>query len=559
MINFDEDKQEQKIKQLRESWEKNQVNKLATEFGLSSIDLTKTPINTDALRLLSEDTARTAHMVVFYKKEKELKIAVRSPEFSPTKEVLANLDERGYVYTLHVVSTVGLQSAWNKYKELSFASKTKRGLLDVSGEEIEDFIKNVHSLDKVREFTENTFALKKSDRVSKIVEVFIASALSTKASDIHIEPEEYKVRFRLRLDGILTDITKFDNETYELLRSRIKLLSGMKLNIQNEPQDGRFSIHLGEANIEIRTSMLPGEYGESIVMRILNPESLVVNIEELGMEAGLLDAVQKEINKPNGLILTTGPTGSGKTTTLYSFLQSVHTSKVKIITIEDPIEYHLEGIVQTQTDSKKDYTFASGLRASLRQDPDVIMVGEIRDKETAEIAIHASLTGHTVFSTLHTNNAAGTFPRLIDLGVNSKIISSAVNIAIAQRLVRVLCKNCKKETPLDTEEKVLIDKVLSTVVDKNKISDVQTKSNWLPGACDTCGGSGYKGRIGVFEAVLVDRAVEEAIRNNPSEREIREASLQQGILDMTQDAVLKVLKGVTSIDEVKRVIGFGEY
>ena len=558
MVTFDESGQEKKLRQLRAGEERAQVIKLANQLGLPSIDLTQVPINTDALKIMSEKRSRDAHMVVFSKKGKSLGIAARSSRFEQTQKELELLKARGFSYNIYITTISSLEFVWKKYSELSFASKTRRGLIDVSGEEIEKFIKESPSIDRVRDMVKKALSGGSRTRISKVVEILIASALSTHASDIHIEPEEEAVRFRLRLDGILTEISSFNHETYGPLRSRLKLLSGLKINVQKEPQDGRFSIRIGDSSIEVRTSMIPGEYGESIVMRILNPENLVVDVKKLGMEADLLEAVQKEINKPNGMVLTTGPTGSGKTTTLYSFLQSVHKPEVKIITIEDPIEYHLSGIVQTQIDKKRNYTFASGLRASLRQDPDVIMVGEIRDKETAEIAIHAALTGHTVFSTLHTNNAAGTFPRLIDLGINSKIISSAVNISIAQRLVRVLCKDCKTKSPLDEDEKKIVDKVLLEIRNKEKISGVQVEFKWSPGSCSSCGGSGYKGRIGVFEAVLVDRAVEDAIRNNPSEREVREASLPQGILNMTQDAILKVLSGTTSFEEVGRVIGSGE-
>ena len=240
------------------------------------------------------------------------------------------------------------------------------------------------------------------------------------------------------------DITNINRETYDLLLSRIKLVSGLKLNLKNKAQDGRFSVKINESDIEIRTSMLPDAYGESMVMRILNPNTISLSMEDLGIEKKLFEVLEKEIGKPNGMILTTGPTGSGKTTTLYAFLRKIQTPEKKIITIEDPIEYHLPGIVQTQTDGKN-YTFSNGLRSTLRQDPDIIMVGEIRDEDVASTAINAALTGHLVFSTLHTNNAAGSFPRLIDLGVNPKIISSAVNIVIAQRLIRKLCKSCKNK------------------------------------------------------------------------------------------------------------------
>jgi type IV pilus assembly protein PilB len=295
---------------------------------------------------------------------------------------------------------------------------------------------------------------KQSYKISRLLEIIIAGALALKASDVHIEPEEKFVRIRYRLDGVLTDILHFDKETFRLLLSRIKLLSGMKLNLTGA-QDGRYSIILENTEIEIRTSILPSAYDESIVMRVLNPTSISVPLESLGIPRKLLSVLLKEIDKPEGMILTTGPTGSGKTTTLYAFLRKVYTPEIKVITIENPIEYHLEGIVQTQVNTDKGYTFLEGLRSALRQDPDIIMVGEIRDRETAEIAVNSALTGHLVFSTLHTNNAAGTFPRLIDLGVNPKVITSALSVSMAQRLVRKLCPECMKKIKLKVEIKKL--------------------------------------------------------------------------------------------------------
>lgn len=254
------------------------------------------------------------------------------------------------------------------------------------------------------------------------------------------------------------------------------------------------------------------------------------------------------------MILNTGPTGSGKTTTLYAFLKKIYTPEVKIITIENPIEYHLKGIVQTQTEEEKGYTFLEGLRSALRQDPDVIMVGEIRDEETAEIAVNSALTGHLVFSTLHTNNAAGTFPRLIDLGVNPKVITSAINIAMAQRLIRKLCPNCKKKAALSERENGLIKNILNSVIDKNYIKDLDPSNVYEEVGCPECNFTGYRGRTGIYEAVLTNENIEKVVIQNPSEREINKASEDQGILNMKQDGVIKILQGITSFDELSRVI-----
>ncbi|MDE1925551.1 MAG: type II/IV secretion system protein, partial [Patescibacteria group bacterium] len=325
-----------------------------------------------------------------------------------------------------------------------------------------------------------------------------------------------------------------------------------------EAQDGRFEIKIKGDEIELRTSILPGNYAETVVLRILNPKSIGVPLEELGLEEKLRLRIEKEIARPNGMILTTGPTGSGKTTTLYAFLRKVNAPGSKIITIEDPIEYHLQGIVQTQVD-KKNYTFALGLRSALRQDPDIIMVGEIRDGEVAETAINAALTGHLVFSTLHTNDAAGSFPRLIDLGVSEKVLSSAINVAMAQRLLRKLCATCKKQRAATPDEQKIIDRILAGVVDRGMVPQT-TNMVWDASAegCPNCGGRGYKGRIGIFEAIFMDRTIEEILRSKPSEREIAEAAKPQAIPTMPQDGVLKVLRGVTSLEELSRVVDLDE-
>jgi type II secretory ATPase GspE/PulE/Tfp pilus assembly ATPase PilB-like protein len=550
-IQFDEDKQQQKIDALHRKEEEDLAQILSSKYGVEYIDLSVVPINSDALRLIPETVSRDAEIAAFSIVDKKVKVAVIAPQNPKTLEAIEGLQKQSYVPIVFMASHRSLEKAWNTYKDLSFAQETKAGALDISNEEITAIIDKVKSLPDIKILIEEVVAGKKSYRISKILEIILAGALATKASDIHIEPEEGYIRLRYRLDGVLTNVLNFDAATYTLLLSRIKLLSGLKLNIKKDSQDGRFSVKLQGLDIEIRTSLLPGAYNESIVLRILNPNSIAVPIEDLGIPHKLLSILENEVKKPNGMILTTGPTGSGKTTTLYAFLRKIHQPEIKIITIEDPIEYHLPGIVQTQVNDKG-YTFLEGLRSALRQDPDVIMVGEIRDSETAAIAINSALTGHLVFSTLHTNNAAGSFPRLIDLGVNSKVLSSAVNIALAQRLVRTLCSKCKKEAAIDERSKKIIDEVLSSIVDRSEI--VPAEKIWAPVGCAACNNVGYKGRIGLYEAILMDNALDNALQLSPSEHEIIEATKSQGILTMKQDGILKVLKGMTTIEELERVI-----
>ncbi|HEY4511548.1 MAG TPA: type II/IV secretion system protein [Candidatus Paceibacterota bacterium] len=551
MISFDEDKQKQKVAELLRKEEEEVMQALSQKFGLEYIDLSNTSIDGDALRLIDEQTSRDNKIAAFDLVDRKLKIAVRNPEDEQVKVIVKNLESKGYTPTLYLASTTSLERAQKGYKELSYTFETKAGSLEISNQEIVEVIKKVRALPDVIVLIKEVLALKKSARISRILEIVVAGALATDASDVHIEPEESYVRLRYRLDGVLIDVITFDIETYLLLLSRIKLLSGLKLNIKKDAQDGRFSVKIEAADIEIRTSILPGAYNESIVLRILNPKAIAVPMEELGIQKKLLGILEHEIRKPNGMILTTGPTGSGKTTTLYAFLKKIHSPDIKIITIEDPIEYHLPGIVQTQT-NEKGYTFLEGLRSALRQDPDVIMVGEIRDSETAGIAINSSLTGHLVFSTLHTNSAAGAFPRLIDLGVNSKIITSAINITLAQRLVRKLCAACKKEKSPTPEEQQKVASILGTIHDRSEVpTSIQL---WEAAGCDACNHTGYKGRIGIYEAILKDKAVEEVIEMNPSDRELAKAAIPQGIYTMRQDGIIKVLNGVTSLPELGRVI-----
>lgn len=555
MVEFDEDKQRRKIEELRKKEEEDLVQLLSAKYGVEYVDLSVTPVNTDALRLIDEKTSREFKVIGYSMVDKKVKIAVRNPESPKIQEILEDLKRKGYEPIISICSTASLEKAWSAYKDLSFAYETKAGSLEISSEDINAMVEKTKDLPSIISLLENVLSMKKSYRVSRILETILAGAFSTNASDVHIEPEEEYIRLRYRLDGVLIHVIDFDYDTYNLLLSRIKLLSGLKLNIKKDSQDGRFSVHIGENDIEIRTSVLPGSYGESIVMRLLNPKSISVPLEELGIPDKLLSILLKEIDKPNGMILTTGPTGSGKTTTLYAFLKKIHNPTVKIITIEDPIEYHLPGIVQTQVNDKG-YTFLEGLRAAVRQDPDIIMIGEIRDGETAAIAINSALTGHLVFSTLHTNDAAGAFPRLIDLGVNSKIFSSALTISLAQRLVRRLCPYCKKEIPLEGENLANIDRVLGSIFDKGQIPTKERGGGkiWQSVGCEKCNNTGYKGRIGIYEGILMDQAIEKVVEFGASDREIREAANPQGILTMEQDGIIKVLKGITSIDELKRVI-----
>lgn len=539
---------------------------LANHHKIPYLDLSKTLINTDALRLIPETEARQAGVAAFRLNGKNLSLAITSPERNDVQALIEELKNKNFKLSLYLASELGLETAWEKYTEISKSNRSRAGLIEISSESITEFTEKFKTLKDIEnELSKESLLAEKEGGISGILEIIMAGGLVTDASDIHIEPEQNGIRLRYRLDGVLEDVSSFPTKIYTQVISRLKLVSGMKLNIKKSSQDGRFSIVLKNTEIEIRASVIPSAYGESVVMRILNPESINVTFEKLGIEPKLFSIFKREISKPNGLVLLTGPTGSGKTTTLYSFLREVNSTESKIITIEDPIEYHLEGINQTQVNRGQGYTFLSGLRSALRQDPDIIMVGEIRDPETAKIAIQSSLTGHLVFSTLHTNNAQGAIPRLIDLGLNPKIITSALTLSIAQRLLRKLCESCKKERDPENWEKDLIEKVLESV--KKKRPEL-IPDNWSHGVgsnkiydkvgCEKCHDTGFKGREGIFEAIYMDDAVAAAAITNPNEKEIKISAIPQKILDMRQDGMIKVVKGETTIEEMGRVIDLYE-
>ncbi len=548
---FDTDAENAKLAELRGKEDEDLAQILSSKYGLSYTDLSVVPINMDALRLIPEETARKAEVVAFDRVNKKLSLAIHTPQNPELAGVLSDLAERDYVVEQFLVSKHSLEKAFARYKDLSYAHVSTAGVFDISSEDFAKLQENFTSVPALATHLTQTLSSRTTAQVSRVFEDILAAALSMKASDIHLEPEEHEVRLRLRLDGLLTDAFMFEPKVYRTLKSRIKLLSGLKLNVEDRAQDGRFTIAMHDTEIEVRTSLIPGNYGESVVLRVLDPSALNVSFTSMGIHPKLLERLSKEMRRPNGMLLTTGPTGSGKTTTLYTFLRELHQPDVKIVTIEDPIEYHLPGIVQTQT-SGENYTFASGLRSVLRQDPDIILVGEIRDSEVAETAIQAALTGHFVFSTLHTNNAAGTFPRLVDLKVDPKLFASAVSVAMAQRLVRTLDPQTRKARAATEQEKMMMESALSTLTDKSL----------LPASYDTVydavgdeqGATGYKGRVGVYEAIFMDDELGTYLRDNPAEADIARHVVRQGYPTMLQDGVLKVLAGITTFEELARVV-----
>lgn len=385
--------------------------------------------------------------------------------------------------------------------------------------------------------------------IIKIVDSSLNMAYASRASDIHLDPEEKALRMRFRIDGVLHDVYRFPKELSSEIITRIKVQSGLRTDEHQAAQDGRmrFKGEMDEKFVDVRVAIAPTYYGENCVMRLLADHSQNFDLVKLGFSELNLKRVRKAMAKPYGMILTTGPTGSGKTTTLYMILKELNKPEISIVTIEDPIEYSLPGVDQIQVNKRTGLEFATGLRSILRQDPNIVMVGEIRDGETASIAVNAAMTGHLVLSTLHTNDSAVTIPRLLDLGVEPFLIASTVNIAIGQRLVRTICEDCKTKRVLsDTEIEAL-----TTTVSKEMIGD--NKVFYKGEGCERCAGSGYRGRVGIHEVMEIDEKIRELIMKRATADEIRKASVSAGMKTMMEDGIEKAIKGLTTIEEVLRV------
>ncbi|MBL7058314.1 type II/IV secretion system protein [Patescibacteria group bacterium] len=532
-----------------------QAEVFAAQQGLPYINLFGFPISTEAISMIDRDRSRQNSLICFYYDGKRMRLATTNPSNPEIKEIQLQLQEEYFCEVrLYYISQNSFDYAIRLYDKLPKIRKFVQGV-EILPEDLERFQKEIKDYKTLNSIINKV-------TMSEVVTLIIATAMKTGSSDIHIEAEEDSTAVRLRIDGVLQEAARIDKDKWPRIISRMKLLAKVKLNISDKPQDGRFTIFLPNDKLAIRASFLPTSYGESVVMRLLKSSSVGLSFEDLGLSVRGFEILGREIEKPNGLILTTGPTGSGKTTTLYAILNKLNKPSTKIITLEDPIEYQLSGINQSQVDTKKDYTFAKGLRSILRQDPDIVMVGEIRDLETAEIAIQASLTGHLVLSTLHTNDSAGVIPRMVDMGVKPFFLTPSINAIIGQRLVRKLCKECKIEHELKKEEVDKIMKILAVISPKANVS-VPAKLPTLYKAnekgCAMCAGVGYKGRVGIYELLEMTKAIKELTSDGQPAFKILEQAIEDGMVTMLQDGIIKVLNSLTSLDEVYRVIGKMDY
>lgn len=540
---------EQQLVKIKREAEERDAKRKSEENNLPYLNLVDQPVSADALKLLNKEEAEEAKVAPVDIIGKDLKLAVFNVKDSKVQEVVNKLKDESYNVSLYQVSQSSLDQAWSAYKFIPQERSAITGRVDIEAGRLEELSKEL--VDKE--------AVKGAISTSEVLEVILAGAIGNRASDIHFEPEAEAVKIRYRIDGLLNDIiTNFSPSIYKTLLTRIKLLAGLKLDSQS-PQDGRFSVGLGDKGVELRVSVVPSEFGETVVIRVLDPNIINIPLSELGLREDDLEIILSEIKEPNGMILNTGPTGSGKTTTLYGFLKERQSPEIKIITIEDPIEYNLEGVEQTQVNPGKGYDFANGLSSVMRQDPDIILVGEIRDGNTAGIAIQAALTGHLVFSTVHANGAAGAISRLLDLDVKPTSIGPALNLIMAQRLVRRLCSDCKKEKEIDTELQVKIKEFLNKLPERINKEKYAAPTLYEPVGCSRCDDKGYKGRIGIFELLKVGEEIETLIEKQVSETELQDFAVNPpdggGMVTVQQDGILKVLSGITTLEEVEAATG----
>lgn len=523
--------------------QEQEASSKAKSLGLPYINLQSFPLDINVLSLFTEEEARESQSLPFYKEGRIVRIATVNPTNQLLKQKIAELSSK-YEFQIYLVSQGALDRTFSFYKKVLIPKSTFVQTIQVDSKK--DYVTDLKNDLKTEKHVESPL---------QMMTLLFGAALNYKASDIHIEPEENFVKVRFRIDGVLQDVVHIPKEDKRALISRIKTLSKLKLNVENLPQDGRITIYKDANPIDVRISTLPSAYGEGIVMRILGTGAQDLKVEDLGLQGKALKVVTDGLAQPNGMLVTTGPTGSGKTTTLYAFLNELNEPGVKIITLEDPIEYKLEGVSQTPIDHNVDFSFAKGLRAILRQDPDIVMVGEIRDVETAETALQAALTGHIVLTTLHTNDASGAIPRLTVMGAKPFVIAPALTVVIAQRLVRKLCQKCKVEKKLSAP---LLSKVHEIIDKIPKAAEIEIPKKFTfynsPG-CEACHGLGYSGRIGIFEVFAVNDEMKELIMSDASAVKIKNQAVADGMASMAQDGLIKALAGVTDVEEVFRVAG----
>lgn len=507
-------------------------------------------IPNNILSLIPEESAAFYKIIPLSIKEDKLEVGIVDPENIKAKEAVNFITRQKRLgFRLYLISGRVFNGFFKQYRNIKEeVGKALSALETEIGDEGDIELISERTPSKQGELSEEA-------PIIKMVAVILRHAVDGRASDIHIEPEEKQLRIRFRMDGTLYSSLYLPLHTHPSIVARIKILSNLRIDETRIPQDGRFSVRIDNKNIDFRVSTLPTKLGEKVVIRVLDPNEGLRTYQDIGLVSSNLRIVKEAINKPFGLILATGPTGSGKTTTLYSILQELNRPEVNVITLEDPIEYYVPGINQSQIRPEIGYDFASGLRHVVRQDPDIIMVGEIRDEESASLVTHAALTGHIVLSTLHTNNAIGIIPRLMDMKIKAFLLPATLNIGIAQRLAQRLCPYCKEKMKPNKEVEKMIMKEIANLPEQVK-QDLKIPTEiytWKPKGCPKCNMKGEKGRLGVFEVLKMTPELERIIVEDPTDQRIGEEARRQGMISMRQDAVIKAVRGDISIEEVFRI------
>ncbi|MBN1326291.1 type II/IV secretion system protein [Candidatus Falkowbacteria bacterium] len=543
---FEEKMEEIRIKELEEVAQKE-----SAKSGYPYINLVGFPINSDSLNSIPQAVALEQKVICFEKTDEKIRIASTNPANPKLKDILKPLTEETFTGKgeIYLISDHSFQKSFKLYEKFPPPREFVAGV-QITGDELSALKK------KIKNFGILNARLNEEKSVTQIIKIMLAGALQADASDVHIEAEENKINIRYRIDGVLHVVATIPKKLWARLDSRVKTIAGLKINVTDKPQDGRITLFMKElGKLDIRVSALPTAYGESIVMRLLSSKVTSLKFEDLGLRGKAYEDLRKQVERPTGMIITTGPTGSGKTTTLYAILNKLNDPETKIITLEDPIEYKLEGISQSQIDHSKGYSFADGLRSILRQDPDIIMVGELRDLETCEVAIQAALTGHEVVSTLHTNDAAGAIPRFLSMGVKSYLLAPSLNAVIGQRLVRKIHDKCKIEAKLEPEQLAKVKEILGKLPPNSGYNvDINKLKFYRGQGCDECNHIGLKGRIGIYEIFTMSPDIEKEILGaKTSEYRMAELAFNQGMITMAQDGLLKALDGITAVDEVFRV------
>lgn len=525
-----------------------EVQQHARDLGMSYIDVSILPINDDLLRIVSEEESLSTEMIPFFQVGKKLRIAIVDPENKVLQRKIEKLKDDGFTVNINICSPEKLKISQQAYARIKKQNTAASALENTEIENIEDITKGIGDLVNIPEKFEEI----QSDLALAILN---RKAISLNASDIHFEYTKKGVRVRGRVDGMLKDFFVLSHQIAKGIVRQIKFNSQILANVKDVPQDGQFTFQLQDREIMVRVSVLPEKDGESIVMRYLDPQKQDLKISALGFLPEHITKIENFLTQRDGFIVVTGPTGSGKTTTLYSLIKQINTSEKKIITLEDPVEYTLDGIVQSSINTEKGYSFESGLKACLRQDPDVILVGEIRDFNTAETALQASLTGHLVFSTLHTNSAIETITRMKDLQVPSYLIANSLRGIIAQRLMRKTCNHCAQERELKDEEKTHLMNILKPYLQSGKTLPKFSGKIREGQGCKKCGESGYSGRTVINEIIEISEDLTQMIAENKTSSEIKSFLDQQNQTFLSYDAAIKILQGVTDYKEAVRVLG----